>query len=116
MRQPDLNLAVIGNGAIASLIDRQGTHVWCCWPRLDGDPVFHTLLSDSGEGELRVELAGQVEAAQRYLPNSAVVETILRDGQGNALRILDFCPRFRLYGRVFHPHMIVRRLEPLSGR
>ncbi len=116
MQRPDLNLAVIGNGAIASLIDRQGTHVWCCWPRLDGDPVFHTLLSDGGKGELGVELAGQVEAVQRYLPNSAVVETILRDGQGNALRILDFCPRFRLYGRVFHPHMIVRRLEPLSGR
>lgn len=114
--RPDLDLAVIGNGAIASLIDRQGTHVWCCWPRLDGDPVFHSLLSDGGKGELSVELEGQVESTQRYLPNSAVVETILRDDHGNALRILDFCPRFRLYGRVFHPHMIVRRLEPLSGR
>ncbi len=115
--RPDLNLAVVGNGAIASLIDRQGNHVWCCWPRLDGDPVFHALLGDGGgKGALSVELAGQVESSQRYLPNSAVVETILRDGEGNALRILDFCPRFRLYGRIFHPHMLIRRLEPLSGR
>ncbi len=114
--RPDLNLAVIGNGAIASLIDRQGTHVWCCWPRLDGDPVFHALLSDTGKGSMSVELAGQVEASQSYLPNTAIVETILRDAQGNALRILDFCPRFRLYGRIFRPPMLIRRLEPLSGR
>lgn len=113
----DLNLAVIGNGAIASLIDQQGNHVWCCWPRFDGDPVFHGLLSDGKKtGILGVELIGQVSAQQRYVPNSAVVETILADEQDNVLRILDFCPRFTQYGRVFHPHMIVRRLEPLSGQ
>ena len=39
------DLAVIGNGSIASLISSEGAHVWCCWPRLDGDPVFHGLLS-----------------------------------------------------------------------
>jgi GH15 family glucan-1,4-alpha-glucosidase len=115
--RPDLNLAAIGNGSIASLIDRQGTHVWCCWPRLDGDPVFHALLADGGgKGSMSVELEGQVESTQSYLPNSAIVETILRDAQGNALRVLDFCPRFRLYGRIFRPPMLVRRLEPLAGR
>ncbi len=57
-----------------------------------------------------------MSSSQSYLPNTAIVETILRDAQGNALRILDFCPRFRLYGRVFRPPMLVRRLEPLSGR
>ncbi|WP_298225537.1 glycoside hydrolase family 15 protein [Acidocella sp.] len=117
MQRPDLNLAVIGNGAIASLIDRQGTHVWCCWPRLDGDPVFHTLLGEAdGKGGLSVELAEQTEASQTYLPNTPIVETILRDIHGNALRVLDFCPRFRLYGRIFRPPMLVRRLEPLAGR
>lgn len=113
----NLDLAVIGNGAIASLVDRDGRHVWCCWPRLDGDPVFHALLGGPAEqGEMHVELVGQVEATQAYLPNTAILETILRDDQGNALRVLDFCPRFRLYGRVFHPYMLMRRLEPLAGR
>lgn len=117
MRQSDLNLAVIGNGAIASLIDRAGAHVWCCWPRLDGDPVFHTLVGETGgRGELGVELAEQVDSSQRYLPNTPIVETILRDIHGNSLRVIDFCPRFRLYGRIFRPPMLVRRLEPLTGR
>ncbi|WP_298214126.1 glycoside hydrolase family 15 protein [Acidocella sp.] len=117
-RGPDLNLAAIGNGAIASLIDRQGTHLWCCWPRLDGDPVFHALLGGGApeNGTFATELAGLSESSQSYMPNTAIVETILRDGQGNALRIVDFCPRFRLYGRIFHPFMLIRRVEPLAGR
>ena len=115
--QPDLNLAVIGNGAIASLIDPLGTHIWCCWPRFDGDPVFHGLLGGGQEtGILGVALLGQVASHQCYLPNSAIIETILQDEHGNSLRVLDFCPRFLQYGRIFHPHMIVRRLEPLVGQ
>jgi GH15 family glucan-1,4-alpha-glucosidase len=113
----DLNLAVIGNGMIASLIDRAGTHVWCCWPRLDGDPVFHGLLGPEGTaGRFSVAVDNQVGSSQRYLPNTAIVETILQDKTGPAVRVIDFCPRFRLYGRIFRPPMLVRRLEPLSGR
>lgn len=115
---PDLSLdlAVIGNGSIASLVSREGTHLWCCWPRLDGDPVFHGLLStDEAAGCFAIRLEGQVSAAQRYLPNTAIIETILRDGQGNAVKVIDFCPRYKLYGRIFRPLMLVRRLEPMAG-
>ncbi len=113
---PTLDLAVIGNGAIASLLDRNGTHLWCCWPRLDGDPVFHGLLGPEGtSGQFSVVLDGQRTATQHYLPNSAIVETILADDAGNSLKITDFCPRFRQYGRVFRPPMLIRRIEPLSG-
>lgn len=113
---PDLDLAVIGNGSIASLIGKDGTHQWCCWPRLDGDPIFHGLLSTApAAGRFAVTLDRQVSATQRYLPNTAIVETILHDEAGNALRMLDFCPRFRQFGRIFHPPMLIRRLEPLSG-
>jgi GH15 family glucan-1,4-alpha-glucosidase len=116
MAEPNLDLAVIGNGSIASLISSDGTHLWCCWPRLDGDPVFHGLLStDEAAGRFSVRLEGQASATQRYLPNTAIVETILRDDFGNALRVIDFCPRYKLYGRIFRPLMLMRRLEPLAG-
>ena len=39
-----LDLGVVGNCAIASLIDRNGRHVWHGLGRLDGDPVFNALL------------------------------------------------------------------------
>jgi GH15 family glucan-1,4-alpha-glucosidase len=116
MTMPDLNLAAIGNGSIASLIDRTGTHQWCCWPRLDGDPIFHSLLStDPTAGRFAITLDRQCASNQRYLPNTAIVETILHDEADNALRILDFCPRFRHYGRIFRPPMLIRRIEPLNG-
>ena len=59
-----LNLGLIGNCQVASLIDAQGTHVWTCLPRLDGDPAFCELLAGSnavaGEGRWAVQLLDQV--------------------------------------------------------
>ncbi len=48
-RTPSLDLAVIGNSALAALIDREGRMVWCCWPGLDGDPIFCALIDGDQE-------------------------------------------------------------------
>jgi GH15 family glucan-1,4-alpha-glucosidase len=113
-----LNLAAIGNCSIASLITPDGSHVWHCYPRLDGDPVFNALLAgDAPEaGFFDVVLRNSVKSEQRYLPNTAIVETILHDSAGQSLRMLDFAPRYRRFGRMFRPPMIVRRIEPIAGR
>jgi len=116
----NLELGVIGNCQVASLIDRQGTHVWTCMPRLDGDPTFCELLAGSraqaGEGRWAVELLEQASASQSYERNTAILETTLTDAAGAALSITDFCPRFRQYGRSYRPAMLVRMLRPLAGR
>ncbi len=39
-----LDIALIGNGGIGAIIDRQGEVVWACMPRFDSDPVFCSLL------------------------------------------------------------------------
>jgi GH15 family glucan-1,4-alpha-glucosidase len=120
LRGPDLELGVIGNCEVAGLIDPWGRLVWACLPRLDGDPAFCALLTPEGgegrKGVFAIDLQGQVDAARRYLRNTAVLETILRDGQGNVVRIVDFCPRFRPRGRIFRPMMFIRIVEPLAGR
>ena len=115
---PTLDLAPVGNCAVASLIDKGGRHVWFCYPRLDSDPAFNALLGgDAPErGFMDVVLRDQATSTQRYLPNTAVVETVLTDSAGGAVRILDFAPRFRLYGRNFRPPTLVRRIEPVAGR
>jgi hypothetical protein len=76
---PDLNLAVIGNCQIAALIDANGTIVWACLPRMDGDPVFSSLLSpvgEAGRGAFSITMEGAFHIHQRYLRNTAVVETL----------------------------------------
>ena len=112
-----LDLGVIGNCAIASLIDRNGRHVWHGLGRLDGDPVFNALLGGNAPtgGFMEAAVSGGKPGRQRYLPNTAVLETII-EGSGGTMRIVDFAPRFRRFGRMFRPPMLVRRIEPVAGR
>ena len=113
-----LDLAAIGNCAIASLIDRNARHVWFCFPRLDADPVFSALLGGESptQGFMDVVVRDAVETSQRYLVNTAVLETVITDRHGGKVRILDFAPRFERYGRRFRPPTIIRRLEPMAKR
>lgn len=115
---PNLDYAVIGNCAVASLVSASARHEWFCFPRLDSAPVFDALLggSDPERGFMDVLLRDQATHAQRYLRNSAVVETLLTDATGAALRVLDAAPRYPRFGRIYRPPMLVRRIEPVSGR
>src|SRR5262245_22584462 len=111
-----LDLGIIGNCRTAALTDTAGRIVWWCFPRFDADPVFSRLLAGQVEkGFCEVALEGAVSAAAAYVRNTAIIETILKDAQGNALRITDFSPRFRRFSRVFNPPHIVRLIESLAG-
>ncbi|CAA7626438.1 glycoside hydrolase family 15 protein [Magnetospirillum sp. UT-4] len=116
-----LNLGAIGNCNIAALVDCSGTIVWGCFPRMDGDAVFQSLLDDSagrtkGDGAFSLELVDQLHCDQAYLPNSAILRTMLYDHHGGVVEITDFAPRFALYERIYRPPMIVRRIRPVQGR
>ena len=91
-----LDLAVIGNCKTAALVDPTSRLVWWCFPRFDAAPVFSRLLAgDEEKGFSDVVLDGMVDYKSDYVRNTALVETILTDGKGNAVRITDFAPRFR---------------------
>ena len=114
-----LNVGLIGNCAISALVDRRGAIVWCCMPRFDGDPIFHSLL-DSADGLpeeaiLSVELEGFARSEQCYDPGTAVLHTRLYDHAGEGVEIVDFCPRFFNRDRPFRPAQLVRRVRPLVG-
>jgi hypothetical protein len=108
-----LELGIIGNGTIAGLIGELGEVTWLCLPRLDGEPVFNSLVG--GSGEFSVELVGQCRARQRYIHNTAVLETELEAEDGSAILITDFAPRFMDKGRMFRPASMVRRIQPVRG-
>jgi GH15 family glucan-1,4-alpha-glucosidase len=113
-----LDLGVIGNGTVASLIDRKGRHAWFCFPRFDSDPLFNALLNgaDPVGGFADVLINGGEVRGQAYQRNTPILETLFTDVNGGAARITDFAPRFIRFGRFFCPPMLIRRIEPLNGR
>ncbi|MXO71063.1 glycoside hydrolase family 15 protein [Alteraurantiacibacter buctensis] len=116
-----LDLWPIGNCQISALVDRAGRFVWGCLPRVDGDPAFCSLLdnappaADGAFGFWEIDLDGVVETTQRYLRSTPVLVTRHTDGAGNAVDVIDFCPRFKRMGRMYRPVAYVRIVRPVAG-
>ncbi len=91
-----VDLAVVGNGRVAALINSHGRLVWWCFPRFDSDPVFCRLIAgDEEKGFCDVLLDRQVDAKSQYERNTATVVTILTADDGAQVKITDFAPRLR---------------------
>ena len=111
-----LDLALFGNCRTAALADTRGRLVWWCFPRFDCDPVYSRLLAgDEEKGFSDVVLEGIVQAEASYVRNTPIVQTLLTDATGNAVKITDFAPRFKRFERIFNPSQLVRRIEPIAG-
>jgi len=116
-----LDLWPIGNCQVSALVDRRGRFVWACVPRVDGDPVFSSLLDDNppaaegASGFWEIDLEDSVETTQHYVRNSPVLVTRHADPHGNAVDVIDFCPRFTRRGRMYRPVAFVRIVRPVSG-
>ena len=116
MRDFGLDLAIIGNGRTAALVEPSSRLVWWCFPRFDSDPVFCRLLAgDEEKGFTDIVLDGMVDYSSHYVRNTAVLSTILTDASGASVRITDLAPRFFEYDRIFTPPQLVRIVEPIAG-
>lgn len=116
-----LDLWPIGNCQVSALVDRHGRFVWACVPRVDGDPVFSSLLdsnppaAEGASGFWEIDLEGCTETSQHYVRNSPVLVTRHDDGNGNAVEVVDFCPRFRRNDRMYRPVGFIRIVRPVAG-
>ena len=82
------DLGLIGDGATAALVGRDGSIPWLCVPGFDEDPLFCGLLDHAGGGQFSVTPKGLLEARQRYETDSGVVTTEMRTASG-LVRITD---------------------------
>ncbi len=115
--QSSLELWPIGNCQISALMDDRAGLVWGCIPRVDGDPVFCSLLRGDRQdaGVWRFTLEGQVSATQYYIRNTPILVTRLEAEDGSAVEISDFCPRFERSGRMYRPVAVARIVRPVAG-
>jgi len=116
-----LDLWPIGNCQVSALIDRSGRFVWGCVPRVDGDPAFCSLLDDNlpsaagARGFWEIDLEDRVEIDQHYLRNTPILVTRQADARGNAIEVIDFCPRHARHGRMYRPVAFARIVRPIAG-
>ncbi len=115
----NLNLGLIGNSTIGALVDERASVVWCCMPGFDGAPVFDALLrgerGDDPTGTFSLELIDFERSEQEYLKNTAVLVTRLYNRDGGAVEVTDFAPRFKQFGRMYRPVMLVRTVRSIAG-
>jgi GH15 family glucan-1,4-alpha-glucosidase len=111
-----LDLAIIGNGRTAALVEPGSRITWWCFPRFDSNPVFCRLLAgDEEKGFTDIALADLAEVSSDYLRNTPVVVTTLTDSKGNAVRITDFAPRFQNFDRIYRAPQLIRIVERVAG-
>lgn len=119
--KPNLDLWPIGNCQVSALIDRAGRFIWACAPKVDGDPLFSSLLdgrdprSDDAVGLWAIDLEDCASVEQHYLTNTPILVTRMTDSNGSAIEITDFCPRFERLGRMYRPVAFARIVRPVAG-
>jgi len=119
--QTNLELWPIGNCQASALIDSEGSFLWGCVPRVDGDPIFSALLDGTDRNDAQakgfwsIKLDGVKHIRQHYMRNTPVLVTVQEDDAGNGIEIIDFCPRFRAKGRIYRPVAYARIVRPIGS-
>lgn len=112
---PIADLAIIGNGQTAALVDRSGAIVWCCWPRFDSPAVFCSLLDARRGGHFTVAPKDRFDTTRRYIEETNVLETTFSTGSG-IMSLTDLMPAPDDLGNGRGlPHRILRRVECHGG-
>ena len=104
---------IIGNCAYSALIE-DGSVEWMCWPRMDSSFIFGRMLDRHAGGEFKVEFVGEHTVHVEYIENTNVLRTVF-EGPSGSFELIDFAPRFLLFGRWFRPTMLMRILRRLGA-
>ncbi|MEX2446294.1 MAG: glycoside hydrolase family 15 protein [Dehalococcoidia bacterium] len=76
---------LIGDGATAALVGRDGAIVWLCVPRFDADPLFARILDATRGGAFELALEGVTETRQWYEGETGILATELHSPDGTVL-------------------------------
>ncbi len=85
---PIADYAIIGDGATAALVGREGSIDWMCVPRFDSPPLFAAMLDHAQGGAFSIAPRGLRESRHYYEPQTGVLVTEMR-GAGGLVRMTD---------------------------
>src|ERR1700760_2494179 len=83
---------LIGDCETATLVSKDGSIDWLCWPRFDSDACFAALLGRPEHGRWLIAPSEQkARVTRRYRAASLILETRFETDQG-VVTIIDFMP------------------------
>ena len=74
-----------------------------------------SVVTNPTDGFWGIELENVVDVEQHYIRNTPILVSRHSDAAGNAIEIVDFCPRFRRLGRSYRPVAFARIVRPVAG-
>ncbi|OCC14290.1 Glucoamylase [Dissulfuribacter thermophilus] len=80
---------IIGDLSTAGLIGKDGSIGWLCVPYFDSPSIFADILDAENGGTFRISLEKTTDFSQRYLEDTAIIETNMRSNDA-VLSIVDF--------------------------
>ena len=84
--------ALLGDCETASLVGRDGSLDWLCWPRFDSSACFAALLGAREHGRWLITTAEKpVRVSRQYRDDTLIVETDFQTAAG-AVTVVDFMP------------------------
>ncbi len=115
-RYPDIGeYAIIGDCRTAALVCSDGGVDWLCFPNFSGPAVFAALLDRERGGRFVVQPTRHTRTRRRYLPDTAVLETIFETDTGTAV-LTDAMSVLNERSGVLDPESeLLRKIEAISG-
>lgn len=102
---------LIGDLQTAALVSKSGSIEWLCLPYFDSPSVFARVLDDEKGGTFCFDMDGY-ETSSKYIPYTAIVETLFAGNKGS-FSVRDFMlPRPT---EEVVPHYLIRSIRGVQG-
>ena len=108
MKDHGLDLAVIGNGRTAALVDPCSRIVWWCYPRFDSDPIFCRCWRARRRKDSPTSCSTTWRSINPNMSATPRSSAPSSRSPGGEVRITDFVPRFRISAAMFRPPQMFR--------
>lgn len=109
--------ALLGNSRGSALVSNRGSIDWCCLPEFDSPSIFASIIDREKGGYFLVSPCNDFHSAQKYIPDTNVVETRFSAGDSEVCCYDAFVANSEetKANSLFPDHEILRIVEGLKG-
>jgi len=115
-----LDYGIIGNCVTCALVKKNASIEWMCFPTFSSPSIFAKILDTKKGGSLEVKPVGEYKITQRYLRNTAILETLF-ESKKDLFKVIDFFPRYNKllkgkYENLLKENNLIRIIMPVRGK